>query len=278
LTTSLTIGSGGSAGVFGPSMVIGGTLGTAVGQVMHHIAPSLVPHPAAFMIVGMAGFFSAAANTPLSTIFMVSEMTGSYELLIPAMWVCAIAFLAARRWTLYRSQVPSKLDSPAHFGEFAAEILADAPVSEVYKSTRKHAVIPGERKITKVFSEASRTSKRIFPVAGADGNVIGYFRLSDLTGALQNPAKIVQQTLARNLVLPNRQVVKLDDPVEKALDMMAHQHADEVLVTADDGTGRVIGIITSADLMLYYSCRLSQIRSEQAKELEAEGEEEAGPD
>jgi CIC family chloride channel protein len=119
ITTSLTIGSGGSAGVFGPSMVIGGTLGTVVGQLFHSFFPHLVPHPGAFMIVGMAGFFSAAANTPLSTMIMVSELTGNYELLIPSMWVCAISFMVARRWSLYKNQVPSKLDSSAHWGEYA---------------------------------------------------------------------------------------------------------------------------------------------------------------
>src|SRR5690554_2440862 len=64
LTTSLTIGSGGSGGVFGPSMVIGGCGGGALGILLHNVAPRLVPHPASFVIVGMTGFFAAAAKTP----------------------------------------------------------------------------------------------------------------------------------------------------------------------------------------------------------------------
>ena len=68
LTTGLTIGSGGSGGVFGPSMVIGGCGGSALGIVLHDLWPSLVPHPASFVIVGMAGFFAAAAKTPFSTL------------------------------------------------------------------------------------------------------------------------------------------------------------------------------------------------------------------
>ena len=78
LTTRLTIGSGGSGGVFGPSMVIGGCGGGALGMLLHHFWPSLVPHPASFVIVGMAGFFAAAAKTPFSTLIIVSEMTGGY--------------------------------------------------------------------------------------------------------------------------------------------------------------------------------------------------------
>ena len=89
LTTGLTIGSGGSGGVFGPSMVIGGCAGGALGIFLHWLWPPLVPHPASFVIVGMAGFFAAAAKTPFSTLVMVSEMTGNYNLLLPTLWVCA---------------------------------------------------------------------------------------------------------------------------------------------------------------------------------------------
>lgn len=93
-------GSGGSGGVFGPSMVIGGTLGGAVGLLAHQLWPGVVTRPGAYVVVGMAGFFSAAANTPISTLVMVSEMTGNYQLLLPALWVCALSYLLARRKAL----------------------------------------------------------------------------------------------------------------------------------------------------------------------------------
>ena len=82
LTTSLTIGSGGSGGVFGPSMVIGGCAGGSLGVFLHGLWPAAVPHPATFVILGMAGFFAAAAKTPFSTLVIVSEMTGDYRLLL----------------------------------------------------------------------------------------------------------------------------------------------------------------------------------------------------
>ena len=85
VTTSLTISSGGSGGVFGPSMVIGGSVGSAVGHFFHQYSPGIVHHPQAYTIVGMAGFFAGAAHAPISTIIMVSEMTVNYQLLMPAM-------------------------------------------------------------------------------------------------------------------------------------------------------------------------------------------------
>lgn len=77
ITTSFTISSGGSGGVFGPSMVIGGALGGAVGLVFYSIPQTraVCSEPAVFVLLGMAGFFSAVANAPISTLIMVSEMT-----------------------------------------------------------------------------------------------------------------------------------------------------------------------------------------------------------
>ena len=89
LTTSLTIGSGGSGGVFGPSMVIGGCAGGAYGLLLQSVMPELAPHPASYMIMGMAGFFAAAAKTPFSTLVIACELTGNYGLIVPALWVCA---------------------------------------------------------------------------------------------------------------------------------------------------------------------------------------------
>lgn len=114
LTTSLTIGSGGSGGVFGPSMVIGGCAGGALGILFHRAWPTLVPHPASYVILGMGGFFAAAAKTPFSTLIIVSEMTGSYHLLLPAIWVCVLSFMLSDEHSLFRSQVENRAASPAH--------------------------------------------------------------------------------------------------------------------------------------------------------------------
>ncbi|MDB5387301.1 MAG: clcA 1 [Planctomycetaceae bacterium] len=94
LTTSATIGSGGSGGVFGPSMVIGGCTDGAIGQCLHWLWPSAVPHPAIYAVVGMAGFFAGCAHAPISTIVMVSELTGDYSLIVPATWVSTLCFYA----------------------------------------------------------------------------------------------------------------------------------------------------------------------------------------
>ena len=115
LATSFTVGSGGSGGVFAPAIVCGGTLGGAVGVFFARVLPdSWGVHPAAFALVGMAGFLASAIRTPLTAIVMVAEISGNHQLIVPAMWVCGIAFWLNNGWSLYRSQVHSRASSPVH--------------------------------------------------------------------------------------------------------------------------------------------------------------------
>ncbi len=121
---SLTVGSGGSGGVFAPGLYVGAMLGGAV-------AATLSLPPAGLVIVGMAAVFAGAARTPIATLLMVTEMTGGYALLVPAALGVSLALvvqLAVTRRspypTLYEAQVEGRADSPAHHAEHIATALA----------------------------------------------------------------------------------------------------------------------------------------------------------
>ena len=125
VSTSLTIGSGGSGGVFGPSVFTGAALGAAYGQAVAYLLPGLGVNPVDFALVGMASFFAGAAKTPLSSIVMVTEMTGGYGLLVPLMLSSFTSFvLLPTSVTLYRSQVPERIDSPVHAHEYIRMALS----------------------------------------------------------------------------------------------------------------------------------------------------------
>ena len=71
-------------------------------------------HPAAFALVGMAGFMASSIRIPITAIVMVAEISGNHGLLLPAMWVCGISFWLNNGWSLYRSQVHCRESSPVH--------------------------------------------------------------------------------------------------------------------------------------------------------------------
>lgn len=105
IATSFTISSGGSGGVFAPSLVIGAMLGGVLGVIFKGAFPTLIEDPAAFILVGMAAFFAGAAKVPIAAMIMVAEMTGNYKLLIPAMIACSnrTSFRASHRFMKSRS-------------------------------------------------------------------------------------------------------------------------------------------------------------------------------
>ena len=122
VTTMLTVESGGSGGVFGPALIIGGCGGGALGLLLQPLGPQWIPPPAAFVLVGMAGFFAAAAKTPFSTMVIVCELTGDLGLIAPVLGVCVGCFLLSGRDSLFDSQ-------PAPERTHRSRIPPDAPRS-----------------------------------------------------------------------------------------------------------------------------------------------------
>ena len=128
---SLTLGSGNSGGIFGPSVVTGGMFGGAFGYAAASLFPSMVPYPGTYAIVGMIAFFAAAAKAPISTIIMISEMTGGYGLLGPAMLAVVTAFIFSGKRSIFPAQVNSRLDSPFHADEFEPIVLRHFKAADV---------------------------------------------------------------------------------------------------------------------------------------------------
>jgi CIC family chloride channel protein len=249
LTTSLTIGSGGSGGVFGPSMVIGGSLGAVVGMLLHRWMPGLVPADdvVIFAILGMAAFFAAAANTPVSTLIMVSELTGSYELLLPAMWVCALAYIISRRWTIYAKQVPNRIESPAHRGDFIVDILEGMTVRNAFTQANRHFItIPIEMPLREVVQVITDTRQTSFPVLDHDQRYYGLFSLNDIRKFLYD-SDLGDIAVAHDLAAAITPVMLTTD-LGEVVARFAQTPYDELPVVDPDD--HVVGVVTDRDICM----------------------------
>lgn len=131
--TSLSIGSGGSGGIFGPGMVIGGMLGAAFWRLSQDMLPDMPHSPAPFVIIGMMAMFGGIAHAPLAVMLMVAEMTGNLSLLAPAMVAVAVSTALVGDRTIYRSQVPNRSDSPAHRLRLSFPLLSSLHVRDVMR-------------------------------------------------------------------------------------------------------------------------------------------------
>ena len=120
-STSFTVGSGASGGVFGPSIFIGGILGALVGNLSQYFFPDMVASPKPYIVVGMAGFFAGVANAPIGSVIMVCELTGSYHLLAPLLIVAVLSIILSSKISIYEEQKPNKFRSPAHWWDIMKE-------------------------------------------------------------------------------------------------------------------------------------------------------------
>ncbi len=94
--TSLTIGSGGSGGVFAPSLFMGSMLGGSFGYLVDKLFPTITAAPGAYALVGMAGVFAGISQAPITGIIIIFEMTGDYKVVLPLMLVCVISSLVSK--------------------------------------------------------------------------------------------------------------------------------------------------------------------------------------
>ncbi|GAB4145107.1 MAG: chloride channel protein [Planctomycetaceae bacterium] len=255
VTTSLTISSGGSGGVFGPSMVIGGSVGAAAGLLFHEWWPTLVPQPGVYALVGMAGFFAGCANAPFSTIIMVSEMTGNYNLLLPTMWVSTLCFLMSRRWTLYTKQVPTRLESAAHRGDFIVDILEGIKVDGVYRSDRKIELIPEGMTLDEIVHALTKSHQHYFPVVNKENKVVGIFSTDDVRSYLYDET-IWHLAVARDIMVTEIVSVTPEDDLNVALQRFTALNLDELPVFDPNEEGKLLGMLRRKETIAAYNRQL----------------------
>ncbi len=264
LTTSLTISSGGSGGVFGPSMVIGGCVGGAVGEWFHRLWPQVVTQPESFSIVGMAGFFAGCAHAPFSTIIMVSEMTGGYDLLLPTMWVSTLCFVMGRRWKLYRNQVPTRLESPAHRGDFMVDILEGLTVDQVYDRNRNISRIPEAMPLHQIVHVLSLTQQHYFPVVDEKDQMIGIFSADDIRSYLYDET-IWQLAVARDVMASRVVSVTPEDDLNTAMRCFTAIAIDELPVVDAQNKGKLLGTLRQKEMTAFYNRRLMEYKRSKAE-------------
>jgi chloride channel protein, CIC family len=251
LTTSLTIGSGGSGGVFGPSMVIGGCAGGSLGLFLHWLRPWLVPQPATFVIVGMAGFFAAAAKTPFSTIVIVSEMTGNYDLLLPTLWVCALTFLLSDEQSLYSSQVESRSRSPAHQGDYVREVLSGLQVSQFVLPPEQVPFLHPENRLDEVLGWLTSTPCNSLPVVDGENRLLGVLSLDEAHLAAQSPHSR-SMILAADLMRTDVDPLQLHDRVDRALELFVENDLTALPVVDGSPDHKVVGVVKRSDISNAY--------------------------
>lgn len=266
--TAFTISSGGSGGVFAPSLYIGAMLGGAFGVAAEKFFPDMISHPEAFALVGMGGLFSGIARVPLTAMLMVCEMTGSYNLLIPLMLVCMVNMaILSPRWTLYEQQVFGLVDSPAHQGDFVIDVLEQMHVRDVMDLARKVDLIPEGMPLVEILRMASLSNNSYYPVVDADQKLSGIFSLRDLRAVLAGD-RTGTLVVAADIATPQVITVKPDDDLHTALRRFTQKNVDYLPIVEADSPRDVVGMLSRHDVISAYHRRLSEIQRDDIGPLE----------
>jgi len=255
IATSITLGSGGSGGIFAPSLFIGALLGEAFGRTATIILPSTVIPPGAFALVGMAAVFAGTSHAPISAILLLFEMTGNYQILPPLMVTCVITVVLVR-WISKPSIYTLKLLRRGIDIEKYTEVdlmdsitVSEAMIKDVIAVNESETVRDVGLKIKK-------TNHRGFPVISKDGRLVGMVTRQDINKALQSEDadSAVQKVMTKDIIVcfPN-------ESLKTALNKMARKNIGRIPVVEKEKREKIIGILTRKSIINAYNYSLDRI-------------------
>ncbi|HMF30848.1 MAG TPA: chloride channel protein, partial [Candidatus Lokiarchaeia archaeon] len=247
VATSFTLASGGSGGLFTPTLYIGAMFGGALGLLFVLLWPQTVTDPTLFAIIGMGALFAGASQCPINTIIMIPEMTGNYALIFPQMVASLISYAVFRLFKrgssiytikLERRGVPIKMGGQIDLSRIkASDIMAtDVPVVDSHITLSQLEDINLQRKLT------------VYPVT-QEGNLIGSIATSKI---IEIPHDLHDEIRVEELVTRGIITAPPDTPVEKVQAMRVENGIDCLFVVDKSDPTKILGIISHAEILSIY--------------------------
>ncbi|MDJ0814567.1 MAG: chloride channel protein [Desulfobacterales bacterium] len=250
LATSITIGSGGSGGIFAPSLFLGAMAGGFFGMVVHTLFPATTASPGAYSIVGMGAVVAATTHGPLSAILILFEMTGDYKIILPLMFSCIIGAIASGQLlkdSIYTLKLGRRGVNIKEGKE--VNILKSIRVSEVM--TRGVETI-SEGCTMEVMADIIAKSKfNSFPVLDSDNSLAGIVSFNDYSEAIFNE-DLKHLLVAKDLATSDVVTVSADDNLYAALEKISRKDFATLPVMSVRDPGRLVGIVSRRDIIRAY--------------------------
>ena len=257
LATSLTLGSGGSGGVFAPSLFIGGMLGGVFGHIVHAQFPAFTALSAAYAVVGMAAVFGAAAQAPLTAIIIIFEMTGDYRIILPLMGATVIAY------SVYRAFNPDSIYTVKL--RKRGIIYREGQDLDIMTSTRvagalthRMITVPPEMPIKEFRQEVERSHHPWFPVVDSRGELAGVITAQDGDRAGEQGEK---EALVANYM--TREIVSVTplDSLHEVIRRFGVRDLGHLPVVDPANPRKLLGIISRAHVLRAYNRELLRRQS-----------------
>jgi CIC family chloride channel protein len=249
VATGMTLGSGGSGGVFAPSLFVGACLGGAFGMALELVLPGQTAGPGAYALVGMGAVVAGTTHAPLTAILVLFEMTGNYTIILPLMITCIISTVLASRISRSSVYTIKLLRRGVRLrGSSEADLMRSTRVRRILRPFPES--MPPDTPISEVTRKALNGSMAHQYVVDGEGRPVGVITLRslksifgerDLDDALLVAADVMKSPVAS---------VSLDDTLDIA---MAHiSRLDTEMLPVVDADGRLVGCVTRHDMMVFF--------------------------
>lgn len=215
--TGLTLGSGGNGGNFAPSLFVGSYLGFFVAKSIGLLGINSHLPIANFAMVGMAGILSGLFHAPLTAIFLIGEITGGYELMVPLMIVSSISFAVTRQFEKYSMDVKPLADSGEVFtSDKDKNILQSISLKKLIDT--HNSMVYADENLEKIVQLYSTNKQTLFPVVDQQNQLISYFYFNDINPYLLNQFRL-KHTLIKDIAVNTQPIVSINDDLDGIMEI-----------------------------------------------------------
>ncbi|MBD3162467.1 MAG: CBS domain-containing protein [Candidatus Eisenbacteria bacterium] len=256
--TSLTLGSGGSGGVFAPSLFMGAALGGAVGRIAQQILPWSMASPGAYAVVGMGAMVAATTHAPITAILIIFEMTGDYRVILGLMISCILGTLVAqriRRESIYTIKL-SRRGIDLHAGQ-EVNVLRSLRVRDIAR--REVETVPRHASVEDLYRRMVDSRHYEFFVVDANEDLQGVVSVDDLRHLLPHLENLKRITIAEDIMTRPVLFVREEDTLDYAMHQLGKGNFEELPVLPSGTSMRPIGTIQRHDVIKAYNKEITRV-------------------
>ena len=251
IATSITLGSGLPGGLFAPCLYLGAVAGGAFGHLAAQLFPAAGITPGAYALVGMGAFLSAATHSPMTAIFLLFEITDSYEVIVPIMLTCVIGTAIARHFkkdsleTVELSRAGIDLEAGKE-----RNIMKSLKVSEVM--ARQVETVPEHMTLGQFAHFIEQTRHTNFPLVDALGALTGIISVQDFMGVVFEP-DLMDLVVVKELATANVITAHAEEDLDTAMRKIGYRNIEQLPVVDRETHRRLVGIISRRDMVAAYN-------------------------
>jgi len=247
IAMAITTGSGGVGGIFGPTLFIGAAAGFFIAQILNLI-PGVDLPAGSFALVGMAGMMAGVMHAPLTAIFLIAEITGGYQLLMPLMLTSTIAYLTIMYFephSIYTKRLAARGELITHHKDKA--ILTLLKLREVIE--KDFLTIDQECSLRQLLPYIAKSKRSLFPVVTKENKLVGIVLLNDVRELMFDEARY-DDTFVTDIMIKAPDTIKLDDRMENVMRKFNETEAWNLPVV-DENRGYV-GFVSKSKIFSAY--------------------------